>query len=68
MMWRLMLLFEQKAGLFDSVDQYPCPGCIISAWVEGNDQAAIFIVEKIQLLLRLSESRGEDKKGRYSKF
>lgn len=34
MMESLMLLFEQKTGLFDSVDQYARPVFIISALVD----------------------------------
>lgn len=45
MMWRL-ILFEQKTGLFDSVDQYPWPVSIISAMVDVKDQAAISELKK----------------------
>lgn len=36
-MERLTLLFEQKTGLFDSVDQYARPVFIISALVDVKD-------------------------------
>lgn len=41
-----MLLFEQKTGLFDSVDQYRWPVSIISAMVDVKDQAAILELKK----------------------
>lgn len=44
-----MLLFEQKTGLFDSVDQYRWPVSIISAMVDVKDQAAILELKKMQL-------------------
>lgn len=37
MMESFMLLFEQKTGLFDSVDQYARPAFIISALVDVKD-------------------------------
>lgn len=46
MTWRLMLLFEQRTGLFDSADQYPWPVSIISTMVDVKDQPAILELEK----------------------
>lgn len=56
-----MLLFEQKTGLFDSVNQYPWPVSIISARVDVKDQAAILelknaIRESQSLVVRIKKN------------